>query len=175
MFVLLILSFTVCAFCSGSFTPPSPAEWALCPHQRSDAIECASRYADLNNDSYICWEEVMRLKRDLLTVGEKLVLFFTSPDLIMKHCAGPDDLISRSDFDKYYTTCLRDCGAVERFFKYFCYRAIAQNYKGEPVECKVKSPVVSPAKAHVDHKAQHSTHRVGELSSRPHTHKKSKK
>lgn len=114
------------------------AEWKACPHQRSEAIELASKYADLDGDGLICWEEIAQLKSDMLRIPEKFVLLFAAPDRIMKHCAGKDGYISRADFDYYRMSCLRNCESVMDFFYYFVDRAVAVNYKHAPVACSAK-------------------------------------
>jgi len=172
MLVLLFSFVLITHVAATNERPATPEEWAACPHSRLEGGLCVMKYADLNNDSYICWEEVVRVKADLLTVVEKIGLFFTQPDDIMRRCAGPDDLISREDFEKYTSTCLRNCEAVERLFKYLCNRAAERNYKGEPVECKVRPPTTTKS-THKNMKAAH--HRVLELSSKPHVHRMSQK
>jgi len=145
--VFLLLALSRVAVLANDDLPSTPAEWAACPHQRNDAVECANKYCDLNHDGYLCWEEIVQVKRDLLTVLEKFALFFAAPDQIMRHCAGGDDLIGKDDFAKHTATCLRNCKAVKQFFEYVCDRAVAQNYTGTPVECSVKPPRISHATA----------------------------
>lgn len=125
--------------------PSTPEEWAACPHKREDAIYWAIKYADINGDGLICWEEVAQLKNDLLNTAEKIYLLFSAPDLIMKHCSGNDGYITELDFDKYKATCLRNCESVMNFFDYFVDRAVAKkNYTPKPVKCSAKlSPEIA--------------------------------
>lgn len=133
----------------------TPQEWAACPHQREDAVWWAVKYADIDQDGLICWEEVAELKNDLLTTVEKIYLLFSAPDLIMKHCSGDDGYITEADFETYKTTCLRNCESVLNFFEYFADRAVAKkNYRPKPVKCSAKkSPkIIEEGKAALLHR-----------------------
>lgn len=140
-----------------ALVPSSEAEWAACPHKREDALPYLFKYADLNNDGLICYEEISKLKSDMLLWYEKLALIFAQPDQIMKRCAGKDGYISRADFKHYNATCLRNCDSMNDFFEYFVNRAIAQNYKPTPVECSAKMTpeLIAEVEAYRKEQAKH--------------------
>jgi len=125
--------------------PSTPEEWARCAHQRNDTIKYVMKYADLNGDGFVCLAEIERVKSDLLPWEEKILLLFMQSDHMMKNCAGPNGYISLAEFETRADTCLRNCAAVERFFKYFVNRAVAKRYKGAPVECEPPKKVALSA------------------------------
>jgi len=115
--------------------PSTPEEWAACPHKREEASMWTAKFADIDRDGLVCWEEVAQLARDLLSTPEKLVLVFAGPDIIMKHCAGKDGYISESDLETFKDTCLRNCESILNFYEYFVDRAVAKNYQPKPIKC----------------------------------------
>lgn len=115
--------------------PSTAEEWAACPHKREDASMWAAKFADIDQDGLICWEEVATLARDLLSVSEKVLLVFAGPDVIMSHCAGNDSYISESDLENYKATCLRNCESVINFYELFVDRAVKKNYRPKPIKC----------------------------------------
>lgn len=93
-----------------------------CKHERTDAVECAIRYLDLNGDDLLSRHELEMMRHRLLYPHERLAM--ESVATVLAHCDhDKDGYISAWDFEQSKKTCLNTCTKVDMFFEYICERA----------------------------------------------------
>lgn len=107
-----------------------------CRYQRKDAIACSVRYADTDRDGHISEAEVEAMMQRYLSAPMRLGAWLAatfkreSAGTIVRKCDyDGDGLISRSDFELSFDTCLNKCAKVELFFSLICNKALADERK----------------------------------------------
>lgn len=138
MLILLALLCCCCIVCSHKHVAPKDDESLIkCKYSRADAIKCAKKYGDTNNDNAICFREIEQLKDAVLWIWETIIMSLYPSQNIMKRCDfDQDGYITDEDFENSKDTCLHDCDALHDFFNYVCNRAAVMKLDLPPVACE---------------------------------------